>query len=284
MNPDALSDDQLDDLARQLAPRLPTGTHGDRVVLSRRQFGAAASGTLGVGALMALGVDEASAQAAGQVGTSSEPVDAYAYDLNVANGVTSALPMGGNDIQNAGAVGMDSATVQNGVEAGSVSADDTDSKRVSGNQHYASEYNGVDVDARLDNVLAVAQDGDRIWLEPGGEYNNDRTINTQVMFCGAAEAAGDSPRIFGDWTTNTEFISFKHIRIDGSLTINQTNTIIGGSNPGAGDIIVDGDNARIALVRDGTVTFNSGTSGGVIDSSTGVDVVDNGTNTVGDLG
>ena len=104
MDPQQLDDDQLDDLAAQLAPRFPTGTHGDRVVLSRRQFAAAATGTLGAGALMALGVDEASAQAAGQQGTASSPNDMFAYDLNVANSVTSSLPMNGNDIENAGSV------------------------------------------------------------------------------------------------------------------------------------------------------------------------------------
>lgn len=86
MDPTDLSDDQLDELADQLAGRLPTGTHGDRVVLSRRQFAAATTGTLSAGALMALGVDEASAQAAGQVGTSSNPVDLVAYSLADRNG------------------------------------------------------------------------------------------------------------------------------------------------------------------------------------------------------
>jgi hypothetical protein len=105
MDPRDLSDDQLDQLAQQLAGRLPTGTHGDNVVLSRRQFALAASGVLSAGALTALGVDEASAQAAaGQVGTASEPVDAFAYNLDVANAVTSSLPMNGNDIENAGSV------------------------------------------------------------------------------------------------------------------------------------------------------------------------------------
>jgi hypothetical protein len=78
MDPTQLTDDQASQLADQIAPHLPIGTHGDRVVLTRRQFAAAATGTLSAGALMALGVDEASAQAAGQVGTSSSPVDVYA--------------------------------------------------------------------------------------------------------------------------------------------------------------------------------------------------------------
>jgi len=120
MDPRDLSDDQLDQLAQQLAGRLPTGTHGDRVVLSRRQFALAASGVLSAGALTALGVDEASAQAAGQVGTASEPVDAFVYDLDVANAVTSSLPMGGNDIENAGSVSIDSVDITNPTKIGVV--------------------------------------------------------------------------------------------------------------------------------------------------------------------
>jgi hypothetical protein len=82
MDPAQLTDDELDALAQQLAGRLPTGTHGDRVILSRRQFAAASAGVLSTGALMALGVDAASAQAAGQIGTSSERVDIFANEID----------------------------------------------------------------------------------------------------------------------------------------------------------------------------------------------------------
>lgn len=112
MDPTDLSDDQLDQLAQQLAGRLPTGTHGDRVVLSRRQFAAAATGTLGAGALMALGVDEASAQAAGQQGTASSPNDMFAYNLDVQNGAE----FNGTDIENAGSLSTTgSITINNSI-------------------------------------------------------------------------------------------------------------------------------------------------------------------------
>jgi hypothetical protein len=52
---------------------------GDLVVVSRRQLIAFATGAAGVGALAQFGISEAQAQsAAGQVGTSSEPVDLFA--------------------------------------------------------------------------------------------------------------------------------------------------------------------------------------------------------------
>lgn len=67
---------------------------------------------------------EAQTGPAGQQGTSAEPNDMYAWDLNVANQVTSDLPMGGNDLTNVGAADIDSLTVSDGdtvsdIESGS---------------------------------------------------------------------------------------------------------------------------------------------------------------------
>jgi hypothetical protein len=74
--------DELDTeaLAREAVTELDTGTTvGDKILISKRGLGALVAGGLSVGALATLGVDEATAQqAAGQVGTSSEPVDVFA--------------------------------------------------------------------------------------------------------------------------------------------------------------------------------------------------------------
>lgn len=77
-----LDDDDLNRLAAQVAERLPTGQYGDKVMLTRRQLLGAATGTLGVGALTSLGIGPATAQAAGQVGTQSEPVDVEAASVS----------------------------------------------------------------------------------------------------------------------------------------------------------------------------------------------------------
>jgi hypothetical protein len=61
---------------------------------SRRGFLSAAAAVAGLGALGAYSSYPASAQAAGQVGTSSEPVDVEAYDLNV-QGSVSGIDTGG---------------------------------------------------------------------------------------------------------------------------------------------------------------------------------------------
>jgi len=84
MDIDDLTDDELDALASKLAGRLPTGHHGDRFVLNRRQLMSLAGVAGGGGVLAALGVDEASAQASdiasedtsdGQVGVPGSPED-----------------------------------------------------------------------------------------------------------------------------------------------------------------------------------------------------------------
>lgn len=84
---DLTADQQASDLAVDIervadevkAQLQPGDQIGDLVVVSRRQLIAFATGAAGVGALAQFGISEAQAQeAAGQVGTSSEPVDLFA--------------------------------------------------------------------------------------------------------------------------------------------------------------------------------------------------------------
>jgi len=62
----------------------------DRVILSRRQAIGLATGALSLGALTGVGAESASAQAAGQVGTSTDPVDVEAYTAAVQNDLVDA--------------------------------------------------------------------------------------------------------------------------------------------------------------------------------------------------
>jgi len=88
MSPD-LSETERKELVEDLAAELDTGRYGDRFVLSRRQLLSLAGGSAGVAGLIALGVDPATAQsAAGQVGTSSEPVDVFGFDVEAGNSFT----------------------------------------------------------------------------------------------------------------------------------------------------------------------------------------------------
>jgi hypothetical protein len=74
-----LSDEDRQQLAKDVAQELDTGTYGNRVLATKRQLLAAvAGGATGVAVLTRLGIDPATAQqAAGQVGTPSSPEDAY---------------------------------------------------------------------------------------------------------------------------------------------------------------------------------------------------------------
>jgi hypothetical protein len=73
-------DPDTEALAEAVVAELDTGTVvDDKIVVSRRGLTALIGAGLGAGALSMLGVDKATAQtAAGQVGTSSEPVDVFA--------------------------------------------------------------------------------------------------------------------------------------------------------------------------------------------------------------
>lgn len=112
MDIDALTDDDLDELASQLAGRLPTGRYGGQFVLSRRQLLTLAGGSAGVAGLTALGVDPATAQsAAGQVGTEASPEDVFAYDLDVQGALQRDLDAGGQAIENAGSVSTEGTII-----------------------------------------------------------------------------------------------------------------------------------------------------------------------------
>jgi hypothetical protein len=93
-----LTADERSELAAEVAAELDTGRYGERFVLSRRQLLSIAGGVGGVAGLTALGVDPAAAQsAAGQVGTSSEPVDVEAYDVTVSNLLNGGGPISDGD-------------------------------------------------------------------------------------------------------------------------------------------------------------------------------------------
>jgi hypothetical protein len=84
-----MSEDIDPDTLAAALEQLDPGTRiGDRFLLSKRQLLGFATGTLGVGALAQFGISEAEAQAAGQVGTSSSPVDVEANLINGGGPVT----------------------------------------------------------------------------------------------------------------------------------------------------------------------------------------------------
>jgi len=272
MDPTDLSDDQLDQLAQQLAGRLPTGTHGDRIVLSRRQALAVASGTVSLGALLGLGSDSALAQASadtsvGAVGAAGDDVDVYLDQLR---------DPGGDEVLNVDDTGAINAQPREWV-FGSVSTE-----RIGSGRHYAGAFDGADADARLDNALLEASDGDVIYLEKGS-YTTNRTISKRVTLIGVADAAGDGAEVSGDWVAEAAYVTFEDIRFTGSVDLTGVGNQIRGGYHSSATVTVDADTVSIRGAYSLSVTFNSGTSTGIVDSCRDVSVTDNGSNTIGDI-
>jgi hypothetical protein len=101
-------------LEETVAEQQATSESPERPTASRRGFVKAAAAAAGLGALGVYSSSPASAQAAGQVGTQSEPVDVEAYDLNVQNQLAGDLDAGGNSLTNVAAVETEQL---NGVES-----------------------------------------------------------------------------------------------------------------------------------------------------------------------
>jgi hypothetical protein len=145
-------------------------------------------------------------------------------------------------------------------------------------------FDGNDPDDRLDNALDIVGDGFTIYLE-AAEYTKDRQIGAGqkgATFVGtsAVYANSNDTVINANWDIYQGAI--KQARIAGEITFT------GGSSKvmdlrSVGDITIGTNKCIIYGISGGTVTFESGTSGGIIDTCTGVSVVDNGNNKIGDI-
>ena len=241
-----------DALAASIASKLPTGRLGGRYLLSRRQLlASAAGGATGVAALTALGIDEATAQAAaGQVGTPESPEDAYLAAVEAQSVSTESLV---NDYQFAGA------------------------------------YDGVDADARLDAALSSVSDGKLIYLE-AETYTANRAIDKEVSIVGTGLRGGSSV-IDANWTLDDFGISLERVRLseqssgDVVTVNNQECSISNFVSSGTAAITVDANSIGVTNGRDIDVTLTSDSSRCVVDSLRGgSSVTDNGSgNAVGDI-
>ena len=212
----------------------------------------------GVSLASALDADTQEIQNANlQNATLSDALDANNQDLNsVGTASVTSLEAGGMNIENSPVL-----VSSNGWKWG---------------------FDGDSVDDRLDNALTEASDGDTIYLEPR-KYNNDRTINKKLEFRGS-NVRDQGTDIDAVWTMEdrAEFHNV-HFRPAGTTFKDQFSALM--SCCFFGEIIIEGDGFRIiGCSGQGSVTFASGTSGGVIDGCTETAVTDNGDNTIGDLG
>jgi hypothetical protein len=116
--------DRVADLEQTVANQQATIDSLAAPTASRRGVLAALTGVAGAGALGAYS-QRASAQAAGQVGTQSEPVDVEAWDLTVQNQLAADLDAGGNSLTNVGAVEAEEAIIANTAARANLSANQT---------------------------------------------------------------------------------------------------------------------------------------------------------------
>lgn len=163
----------------------------------------------------------------------------------------------------------------------------TDGLVVDDTHHWASQYDGGDPDARLANALSAASDGDVIHLE-NGTYDSNLTVSKRLRVVGT-NPGGTSPsgtQIGADWTIG-EGIHLSDFILDTGQSITITgrrSTLSQFRAAGTAAINVNADECRVYGMFDGNLTFDSGTTGGIIDASIGVSVTDNGTNTEGNVG
>jgi hypothetical protein len=155
----------------------------------------------------------------------------------------------------------------------------TDDIAVNDNLYY------VQGDADLDAALNNATDGDLIILAPA-TYTTDRTLDTELRISGT-KGAFDNAEIDAEWTITQicliENVSLIEQSSGDAITIEIGRVVVDNVN-GQGIPNIQANTSEVILTRLKRldVTFASGTSNGIVDSSVTVGVTDNGTNTVGD--
>ena len=138
-------------------------------------------------------------------------------------------------------------------------------------------------DSELDAVLSDAGGGDNIRLGKSN-FSVDRTIDSRLSFTGPSMNDDPGASISGTWTIDAPNTGFEKIAIKdgGELIISGGSSYVNGII-NLGEITVEADEVMLNAIRRGNVTFATDTEDCIIDTSTGVTVTDNGTNTVGDI-
>ena len=152
--------------------------------------------------------------------------------------------------------------------------------------HFASKYDGDNADNRLDNALSSASVGDIIYLE-NENYTTNRTISKRntLIGCGIQGGGSDGTVVDADWVLDARVLIISiGAASEASISINELNTAIERSQLSGGTTVtISADQFRFSNNYSGDLTFESGTSNGLVDSCVGTSVTDNGSNTIGDI-
>jgi len=150
---------------------------------------------------------------------------------------------------------------------------------------FRSDFDGADIDARLDAALSAASSDDILILESGG-YTTDRTISTELRLIGSGVIGSNIVLIDANWTFDAQIvIDGVVLSGDNEITINGSNSAyVNTDNPTSSSITVQSGGFRYIGNRGGEVTFESGASGGIVDGCSNTGFTDNdGGNTQGDI-
>jgi hypothetical protein len=167
------------------------------------------------------------------------------------------------------------------LDSSGFTTDDISIKRVADNYVFAEAFAGATPDDRLSNALSASPAGSTIRLE-SETYTQDQSIGKGITLIGA----GPEVSIISSGTkwgfTNSDTL-VDSVRNQGQIVLSSIhNKLRGVTN--AGNIDVSGTECILTGIRRGTVTFTSGSTDCVIDSSVLVSVIDNGSgNIVGDI-
>ena len=163
-----------------------------------------------------------------------------------------------------------------GVGAFDSESVNTESINIESTYHYA----GSDED--LDAVLSNASSGDVVILGLG-PFSDDRTIDERVVIRGTESAGNFSgTEITGEWTI-TDNAGLEDLDVREDLSFDSRVTADGITMLSGTTITITGDECLLNKIWGGNVVFDSNTEGGLIDTSVGVSITDNGANTVGDI-
>jgi len=147
----------------------------------------------------------------------------------------------------------------------------------------AAGFDGTDADARLANAVAAASGGEKIILEQAS-YVDNLTTDKDLTLEGVKGREIGTNLDGGDWTFNGDVTVADIQLLNGSLQINGSGSEIrGGFHSSSFVVTVDASEVRIYGIRGLDIRFATDTSDCVVDAATGVQVTDNGNNTVGDI-
>ena len=171
------------------------------------------------------------------------------------------------------------------IDAGSVSTESLNSSHL-----FAESFDGADQNARLDNAISAATDGESIiHMEPVG-YDADRTISKELTFVGTAVSGAKRSAFLADNTIWQLDAASNIIRVGmgvgAELQLNDGGAICDKMHLNDATITVDSNRCvlnNIVGFSGSEVVFTADAADSIIDSSTTLTVTDNGSNTVGDI-